>query len=364
MKFNLFRWETALAFVIVLFPFSYFSFTSIGLLVEPYFLAGFQFLWKLLNLHQAEISLTSDTIPYFTWIFITFLLGWISSIFIPQKFQKITIQFAKAIFLWFLILILFRYGWDKIMLLQFPYPPDNILHTPFGSLDSDIAFWTLMGKTTVLSISLGIIEIGIGLLLLFSKTRNLGLILASVTFIVIFGINLFFGISVKGLSLLCFLLAFTLSFPTWQKLYLILFNKEVSATKTAISLIPFQQVSWRNFIRLSGICLLILETGYQQLFPLESTSYFNQKQSYHVVGNRNWRKVFIHSDNYLIMQDSLDQMHSFLLQKSNTDMYFFEEKPKRWKPIWLEINENKQQIQSFSLDSKVYYRLISIHSQE
>lgn len=345
------RWEFALAVVVLLFPFSYYTFTVPGNWIAPWFSGILEQVPYFRELHPSERELSSDTTGYFAWLLCSLLLG----LTLPVRKWKLQ-PIARAVLLWFLVAILFRYGWDKIFGTQFPYPPDNVLHTPFGHLDSDLAFWALLGTSQATSISIGIMELAIGICLLFSSTRRIGLVLASLTFLTIFGINLCFDISVKGLSVLCTVIAFTLSATTWRAIYAVLTGRAI-ALAVHIPLLPFQRPWQKTSIGMVAIGWLVFETSYPQLTTPDSPHLLPSIHSYRIENSNTWRKLFIHPDNYIILQDSDDIMHSYPLRATQSNRYFFEYQPHAWREIWFEIDPLSSKINRFSLDHKNHLSL-------
>ena len=126
--------------------------------------------------------------------------------------RKSALPFATAlaskIILYFLILILMKYGFMKLFNQQFYLPEPNILGTEFGQLDQDILYWSTMGTSRLYSIFLGAIEVLAALALIYKPTRIWGLIMALGIALNIFFVNLGFNIGVKLFS--SFLLLITL----------------------------------------------------------------------------------------------------------------------------------------------------------
>jgi hypothetical protein len=106
------------------------------------------------------------------------------------------------------------YGFSKLQMIQFP-PIDQVTaQSRIGEMDLDILFWTTMGASKLINIIFGSIEVLAALLLLFQKTRNLGLLLSLVIASQILVFNLSFDISVKYFASLLWLSLFYLSFNT------------------------------------------------------------------------------------------------------------------------------------------------------
>lgn len=141
------------------------------------------------------LSITAVALGYFVHFLITRI--WKNTEITNIQFQRI----CSVILAFFL----FKYGWDKVVLLQFYAPAPNILYTNFGWLSKDIAFWSLIGSSPGLSRAIGLMEIFTGILLLWPRFRFLGSLISVFIFASIVVINFSFDISVKYLSLALFI---------------------------------------------------------------------------------------------------------------------------------------------------------------
>lgn len=150
-------------------------------------------------------------------------LGLILHTSVTHLFRNLSIskahfqQVASCILAFFLL----KYGWDKVVLLQFYSPAPNILYTNFGWLSKDIAFWSLIGSSPGLSRTIGVMEIITGIFLLWPRFRFLGGLLSIFIFATILVINISFDISVKQFSLALFIwsLLLVVSHPeSWKPL--------------------------------------------------------------------------------------------------------------------------------------------------
>lgn len=180
------------------------------LAVFSYPQAGFRFnVFGLTEKLFATKNFESDgSGMYFTLLtvlLLSFFFGWIFS---NASSAIRTFCYRWSVF--FLVLILLKYGWAKITCSQF-YPPDpNILDSTFGSLSKDTVYWSLVGSAPGYQQFMGICEVLAAVLLLFRRTRFLGLIASIAVFVNVFVVNVSFDISVKLLSLTCLLLSILL----------------------------------------------------------------------------------------------------------------------------------------------------------
>jgi hypothetical protein len=124
-----------------------------------------------------------------------------------------------------LIVTCFSYGYDKIFLLQMPFPNVSQLSTPLGDFLPMRLSWMFMGYSGTYQFFAGAIEVIAGLLLLFRRTSTLGAIAATGVFLNVTAMNLGYDIPVKlysmhlvimGIVLLCFEYKRILSFFTNQ----------------------------------------------------------------------------------------------------------------------------------------------------
>lgn len=167
----------------------------------------------------ARIDFSSDSLSMYLLVGILFL---ISILFSSFKYFKIQRKFFDNLFGFYLVLILLKYGFDKVFKAQFYLPEPNILFTRFGNLDRDILFWSTMGISYSYSLILGIIEVGVAILLLIPRTKIIGAILSSFVFLQIISINLSFDISVKFFSSVLFLISIYVSRHFWIKIWNVL----------------------------------------------------------------------------------------------------------------------------------------------
>lgn len=147
--------------------------------------------------------LVSDSLAFYSTSGILVLVSGLLTAFIAWKWKE---QLAKIQTVLFVALILFlsyfltRYGLDKLFGMQFYTPAANTLHTPVGHLGKDILFWTSMGTSSFYNAFMALTEVSAGILLLFNRTRFLGLITGFGILLNVFAINIGFDITVKYLS--------------------------------------------------------------------------------------------------------------------------------------------------------------------
>lgn len=264
------------------------------------------------------IDFSSDSFSMLILMLILAISALIISLFLKKNQQFI--NFSQKITVYYLAVVLLKYGADKLFKGQFYKPEPNILFTKFGNLDQDILFWSLMGTSRSYSAILGSIEIGVALLLLFKKTRFLGLILAFLTFVNILIINFSFDISVKMFSITLFLMTIFALKDYWTPLYLILIQKTFASTQISELKIPEK-------IKVFVLPLKVLTIGFvflQIFLPYFTSNIYNDDNSkrpilhgaYEVLNQNshaknNLKYVFFHRDQYLIFMNDKDETVDF-----------------------------------------------------
>ena len=109
-----------------------------------------------------------------------------------------------------LALIAFDYGISKIFLLQMHFPSLSQMATPLGDLLPMRFSWLFIGYSAPYEIFSGIMEVLVGLLLIFRRTATMGVLVATVVFVNVMMLNLCYDIPVKlyamNIVLMCFYL--------------------------------------------------------------------------------------------------------------------------------------------------------------
>jgi len=318
---------------ILLIPFSYDLFPIHTKLINGIFAdlcAKIFTNWSGIVLKNTQI--TSDSTTMFVLIFLligaSFLISFLPNIFKRWNFRPEKIYgILNLIFTFFLALILLKYGFQKLFKWQFYLPEPNILYTPFGKLDKDILFWSTMGISRSYCIFMGILEIIPAILVLFRRTRLVGLLISLPVLINIVAINFSFDISVKIFSLFLLLLNLFFLFPHLKTLFqFLILNEKTALPKPFIFLKkqPVLKIILKTFI----IGIVFLEA----LFPYLKTMNFNDDlatrpylhgayQVEEILKNEQQisldsfpiKRIFIHRDGYLILQNKEEEMQDLKL---------------------------------------------------
>ena len=102
---------------------------------------------------------------------------------------------------YFLALNALGYGFSKILLLQMPSPLLSQMATPLGDFLPMRFSWLFIGYSAPYEIFSGIMEVLVGILLLYRKTATMGIMIATAVFINVMMLNLCYDIPVKLFSM-------------------------------------------------------------------------------------------------------------------------------------------------------------------
>jgi hypothetical protein len=197
-----------------------------------------------------------------------------------------------------LAFFLLKYGWDKIVLLQFYKPAPNILYTNFGYLSQDIAFWSLIGSNPGLSRGIGVVELITGVLLFLPRFRFLAAALSMGFFAIIVGINFSFDISVKQLSIALFFWSMLLlvSYPEKYKILLGLHGQTTLQPNSA----PFKKYHFLFYMLLVAECFSsTIRTGD---FNFQNNTSLVPVTAFAIADHPIYTAIFTHSQGYVIIE--------------------------------------------------------------
>jgi len=263
---------------------------------------------------------SSDTRSLLLLLIFLAIISCSAAIFLKKKQNEI-IWACKTVTLYFLAYVLLKYGLDKVFCRQFYQPAPNILYTPFGNLDKDILFWSTMGTSPAYSIITGSFEVLAALLLLFRRTRTLGLLLALVALVQILIINFSFDISVKIFSLLLTAMALYLLAPQLKSFYnfLVLQKMTLMPQSFQVNLPVYVKIGLKFFM--VGLILIqvlaaqfptttntpLLLTGAYKVEKYEGKSGTIPLQDAPV------KRIFVHPHGYLVFQTQDDAMADYFM---------------------------------------------------
>lgn len=320
---------------VVFIPFSFHSFGFQAKITQFLFEDLILFVGSCFDKIQvinSEISSDSTTfylllgILFVISIPLTFLLSYFKSF---KKYQHLTVVLIQLILTYYLSLVLLRYGFDKIFKSQFYLPEPNTLYTPLGFLDKDILYWSTMGSSYSYTVFMGVLEIIPALLLLFRRTRVLGLIVLSGVLLNVVFINFGFDISVKLYSIFLLLLCILLLVPSFTAIIsFFILNKRVELPK-----ISGKDVITSKSIRSLVKTIVVLFIFTESLLPYFQSGNFNDdivprsefhgayeiikiesQQTDQSAFGKNVKRLFIHRHGYLILQYEDDTMEDFYIE--------------------------------------------------
>lgn len=204
MRHFLLFWASCWSVLTFLFlPFTFNFIPKVGVALSTIILPLNRQVCAWFSVEIQKTYLISDSLAFYSTAFILLLFSGLISVLISLKYKGALPKIQKVLLGLMILLLsyfLIRYGLDKLFNRQFYTPTSNTLHTPAGQLSKDILFWTSMGTSSFYNAFMGIAEVLTGLLLLFNRTRFLGLLLAFGVLGNIFAINIGFDITVKYLS--------------------------------------------------------------------------------------------------------------------------------------------------------------------
>jgi hypothetical protein len=220
---------------------------------------------------------------------------------------------------WFLALQLLEYGFDKVFKHQFYLPEPNTLYTPLGLLPPDLAYWSVLGASHSYSVFAGLLEVLPALLLLWSRTRLVGGIMALAVLANVLALNIGFDISVKLWSAFLLLLAVVAAAPGLLTAYYALVR---DCYRPARPVRPAQwHGRWVGAVRGLGLGILLVETAgpfvFEQRFNDDLLPRPPLHGAYAVTSLRPAAaappRLFVHRQGYLITQELDGQVRDYKL---------------------------------------------------
>jgi hypothetical protein len=113
---------------------------------------------------------------------------------------------------------MFVYGMVKAIPLQMPYPFLSRLVEPFGNMSPMGVLWFSVGSAPAYETFAGCAELLAGLLLIFRRTRTLGLLICIADMTQVFVLNMTYDVPVKQFSFHLILMALLLLLPERKRL--------------------------------------------------------------------------------------------------------------------------------------------------
>lgn len=288
---------------------------------------------------------SSDSISLNLLLVLLFLISVVLARLKPDLSEKWS-EIIRIVICYYLALVLLKYGFDKVFKAQFYLPEPNILYENFGNLSKDILYWSTLGTSRFYSVATGITEVVVAVLLLFKRTRMVGLLFSLGVFLHIVFINFGFDISVKTFSCFLFMASLFAVFPYLKTLVRFLFfqkQEKLDSGNIVIISNPFAK---------TGIKIFVIGWMFLQiLFPYFTLSHFNDdkaerpflhgayevKEIITATGDTLTendffiKHIFVHRKNYIIFEYS---------DGSRNDFYF-EENPVSKELTLYDYDKNK-----------------------
>lgn len=297
----------------------------------------------IFNLKLNNYEITSDSVTFYILIFCLFLLAFLITsllFFFSKKVIENSSNFysiSNRVLSYYLAMQLVKYGIDKVFKTQFYFPEPNILYTEFGSLNRDILYWSTMGTSKLYNNILGGIEIFTACLILFKRTRTVGLILSVGLLVNIVAVNFSFNISVKLYSLFLLFLSLILLKTQLKLLYQFFITNKMVQLPIILE-IPFFKNNpfYKSILKTMVVITIFTEAllPYFNNISINNNLVVNHfKGAYKVDSitpknvipelNASIKRVFIHSSNYIIFQKNNEVMvdYKFHIDTINKQFY-------------------------------------------
>lgn len=289
---------------------------------------------KMGNILIVNPEISSDSSTLYLLFFILFLIAVITVSILSffdfwRSYKGSIFKLIQLIITYYLACVMLKYGFDKIFKSQFYLPEPNTLYTPLGMLDKDILFWSTMGTSYSYNIFMGLMEVIPALMLLYYRTRILGLFILSGILLNVVFINFGFDISVKLYSTLLLLLCLLLLFPFLKNIWkFFVLQKETKLNNWTERKIIVSK-SARVIIKTVVIFFIFMESLYPHLLRTEYNDDNEPRNELHgayqvlktesentksKLGNQNIKRIFIHRQNYIIFQYEDDTMEDFYVE--------------------------------------------------
>lgn len=320
------------------FPFPRPYLPDLGKILLPITTALAAAVARLLGLPQPYLhEVASDTTLMYVHMGLMLLLALIVSSIWGWRDRKAVayprMQYVLLVGMrYFLAAAMLSYGFAKVFKGQFYMPEPNTLYTPLGDVPRDLLFWSTMGVSRSYSMVTGLVEVLVGLLLLFQGSRLAGGLLGIAVMANVVLLNFSFDISVKIYSMLLLLLCVLIVAPDLPRLWALLRGRAVPALRLWR---PAFGQRWRRLAFAGAKTLIVCALIFDAVGMNFEQANFNDDQAarpplhgaYAVttfVSNgdtlapdlrqsQRWHRVFVHRQGYLIVQAMDDHMQDYAL---------------------------------------------------
>lgn len=217
-----------------------------------------------------------------------------------------------------LALIAFGYGVLKIFALQMPFPLTSQLATPLGDLLPMRFSWFFIGYSAPYQVFSGMMEVLVGLTLLYRRTATLGTLIATAVFINVMMLNLCYDIPVKLFSMNIVLMCLYLLANEWNRIAcFFVLNRQ--AAPCSVYDYPLTK-KWMRITRLAiklFVVFLLCKTSY------ETVQYYNETKK--ITNHKDFSPGIYDVTKYVVNKDTLPALITDTI---------------RWKDLVIENNKS------------------------
>jgi hypothetical protein len=294
----------------------------------------------LFGIRHPLTEIASDTVLMYVHMALLLVLALAASALWGWRDRRAT-GYPRLYYVWlvamryFLAAAMLSYGFAKVFKTQFYLPEPNTLFTPLGNVPRDLLFWSTTGASHSYNVFTGWVEVLVGLLLFFRGSRLAGALLGTAVMGNVVVINLSFDISVKIYASLLLLLCLLLLTPDLGRIWALLRGQALPARSLWV---PAFATRGRRMAYAGAKSLVVCALLFDSVGQNFETSNFNDDRAlrppfhgaYEVtqfVSNsdtlppdlrqaQRWRRVFVHRQGYLIVQDMQDRMQDYAMTLS------------------------------------------------
>lgn len=295
--------------------------------------------YYLITLIAGPIPFHSDSSGMYALLLACPVFGALTALvaFIPFFRRQPVGAWTRAVLTYFLVLILWKYGWIKLIKLQFYLPEPNILYRELGQLSKDIAYWSLMGSSRSYVVFMGIAELVAGSLLVFRRTRFVGLLLALGIFINVVMVNISFDISVKLFSITCLLMIIALLTGYSNQLRQLV-QLPVKKRK------PLSVTNAPRWLKALVLSLCVMETIYPTVFTGsmndDTIPRIKHHGAYTIRNHSHWKQLFVHREGYVILENKAGQQLDWKIDAAS-ELYWKLSDPRTSETSFLLWSDNQ-----------------------
>lgn len=288
---------------------------------------------RLFGIDNMPGRIASDSVSLYVLLLVLFTLSLITAAALNaskkwSSFREKLFSFIYTLAVYYLALLLMKYGLDKIVKNQFYLPEPNTLYTPIGNASRGLLFWSTMGTSYFYSVFLGAVECLAAVFLLFKRTRLIGLLLSLGILLNVVAVNFGFDISVKLYSLFLLYITLYLLYPYLRALYYFFLRQQQVPQQEKTPTVTRRSFGY-YFLKWFAVIVICAEAS----FPFIRSGYFNddrvKRPFLHGVyevkrvvsggdtlapADAPVKRFFIHRRGYLIFQDQEDRMSDYKLE--------------------------------------------------